>query len=316
MEGVNAGGRGMAEPMPFDFADYLEAKFALDERSLNPQVRQACLERIRHLRPLVRWLDVGTGTGAMVRRLYKEIAGSLSITALDRDAGLLDAARATLGIELERDGYRTLTSRRGIDAHTPEHRISIDTACCNLLDFEPRTAGHFDLITAHALMDVVPLEATLSRFAAWLAPGGLVYATLTYDGETTLYPVYDDQNFEGALLAAYDASMERRRVRGESTGGTHAGRRLHEALSRMGFDVIACGSSDWDITPVGGRYRDRDGDVLRVLLAFIRDEGERAAAIDPASLARWYVERSAAIDRAELGIIVHQLDMLAARRGA
>lgn len=300
--------------MPIDFADYLEAKFALDERSLNPHVRQACIEHIGASQPLLRWLDVGTGTGAMVRRLYRDIPCPLSITALDQDSGLLDVASAKLKAELERDGYRILTSRRGIEVDTSARRIAIDTACCNLLDFEPRTAGRFDLITTHALMDVVPLEATLSRFAGWLAPGGLLYATLTYDGETTLYPLYGDQSFEAALLAAYDASMERRRVQGESTGGAHAGRRLHAALSRMGFDVIAYGSSDWDITPLANRYRDRDADVLRALLAFIRDEGERAPAIDPASLAHWYAERSAAIDTAVLGIIVHQIDLLAARR--
>lgn len=302
--------------MPIDFADYLDAKFALDERSLNRHVRQACIERIGSSRPLLRWLDVGAGTGAMVRRLYKDIPGSLSITALDRDADLLDVASAKLKAELARDGYRTLTSRRGIEADISKRRIFTDFACCNLLDFEPRPAGRFDLITAHALMDIVPLEAALSRFAAWLAPGGLVYATLTYDGDTTLYPPYDDQNFEASLLAAYDASMERRRVQGESTGGAHAGRRLHAALSRKGFEVIAYGSSDWNITPFANRYRDRDGDVLRALVGCIRDEGERAPDIDPPSLASWYAERSAAIDTAALGIIVHQLDMLAMRREA
>jgi trans-aconitate methyltransferase len=313
---VNAEHTGATDAPPLGFAEYLEAKFALDERSLNPHVRQACIERIGSSRPVLRWLDVGTGTGAMVQRLHKNIPGSLSITALDRNAALLEVASAKLKADLERDADRMLTTRRGIEAHMAARRVFIDFACCDLLDFEPRTAGRFDLITAHALMDVVPLEATLSRFSAWLSPGGFLYATLTYDGATTLFPLYEDRPFEATLLAAYDDSMERRRVQGEATGGAHAGRRLHTLVSRMGFDVIAYGSSDWNITPFGRRYRDRDGDVLRALVSCIRDEGERAPAIDASRLARWHAERSAAIDRADLGIIVHQLDMLAARHEA
>jgi hypothetical protein len=295
------------------FADYLEAKFALDERSLNPHVRQACIERIGSSRPVLRWLDAGTGTGAMVRRLRKELHGSLSITALECDAGLLEVASAKLTAELARDGFRMRASSRGIEAGGPKRHISIDLACSSLLDFTPRTPAQFDLITAHALMDIVPLEATLSRFSAWLAPGGLLYATLTYDGDTALYPVYEDANFEAGLLAAYDASMEQRRVHGEPTGGAHAGRRLYSMLARTGFSVIAYGSSDWNITPCAGRYRDRDGDVLRALISCLRDEGERSSAIDAARLAGWYAARCAAIGKTELGIIVHQLDMLAAR---
>ena len=66
----------------FDFADYLEAKIALDERSLNPDVRRACITRLRTRQPVLRWLDAGTGTGAMVRRLLRAgLPASVSITA-------------------------------------------------------------------------------------------------------------------------------------------------------------------------------------------------------------------------------------------
>ena len=314
-EPVNAAAADGVHPMPGDFADYLEAKYALDERSLNADVRRACLERIA-ARPLLRWLDAGTGTGAMVRRLVKDVRGSAVITALDRDAALLDRASSTLAAGFEHDGYRTLRHSGGIEAYAPERRIFIDFACCDLLDSGPRTAGRFDLVTAHALMDVVPLESTLARVSSWLGSGGLLYATLTYDGATTLLPLHGDEAFESELLAEYDASMERRRVAREATGGACAGRRLHASLGDAGFDVIACGSSDWSITPFGGRYRDRDADVLRTLLACIHDEGARAPNIDPASLAEWYATRRAAIDTAELAIIVHQLDMLAMRREA
>lgn len=312
---MDAAGPIDREAVSLDFADYLDAKCALDERSLNTDVRQACSQRLGTSRPLLRWLDVGTGTAAMVRRLLKsDIRASLAITALDRDARLLDIATAKLASELEQSGYRTLARSHGIEAQRSEHHISIGFACTDLFDFEAGHPDRFDLITAHALMDVVPLPTALSRFSAWLEPGGLLYSTLTYDGDTALFPPYCDAPFETALLAQYDTSMEHRRVLGEATGGARAGRRLHGALSQAGFDVIAYGSSDWNITPLEGRYRDRDADVLRTLLAYIRKEGERHPPIDPIDLARWYGERRRSIERAELGMIVHQLDMLAVRR--
>ena len=66
------------------FAEYLEAKFALDERSLNREVRAAFVDALRGL-PRIECLDVGAGTGATFRRLLQSgLTTPLSLTALDR----------------------------------------------------------------------------------------------------------------------------------------------------------------------------------------------------------------------------------------
>jgi hypothetical protein len=79
--------------MPVPFADYLDAKFALDERSLNRNVREAFMDALHSL-PRVQCLDVGAGTCATVRRfLNTALTKPLSVTLLDRDPGLLDIAR-------------------------------------------------------------------------------------------------------------------------------------------------------------------------------------------------------------------------------
>jgi SAM-dependent methyltransferase len=297
------------------FADYLEAKFALDERSLNAEVRRVCIERLAARRGGLRWLDVGTGTGAMVRRLLERLPSlSLEITALDRDAGVLDVASSTIRAQLERLGHRTRADRTSIEAESPSRRARVDFRCCALFDFEPVRRAPCDLITAHAFMDVVPIAPALRRFSEWLTPGGLLYTTLNYDGDTVLFPVYGDERFESRILDQYDASMESRRVQGESTGGARSGRRLHSLLSGTGFDVIAYGSSDWNITPREGTYRDQDADVLRALLACIHAEAERHPEIDRYTLDMWYSHRSAQLVSAELGMIVHQLDILAVCR--
>jgi SAM-dependent methyltransferase len=296
------------------FADYLEAKLALDERSLNVDVRQAALERLTRTSTVLRWLDVGTGTGSMIRRLLKtDLHRSLEITALDRDTRLLDIASTKISGELARLSYDVRPRGNAVEACKTDRQLRVDFRCCSLLEFEPKPAC-YDLITAHAFMDIVPIGPAVSRFKAYLAAGGVLYATLNYDGDTALLPLYADPAFEDAILDGYDASMEKRRVDAHATGGARSGRRLHQALRESDFDVLAYGSSDWNITPRSGVYRDRDADVLRPLLATIRKESERNPAIDADELARWYAMRTAQLERGELGIIVHQLDIAAIRR--
>ena len=79
--------------MSVAFAEYLAAKFALDERSLNREVRGAFQDALRGL-PQIRCLDVGAGTGATLRRLLESgLAAPLSLTAVDSDSSLLNLAR-------------------------------------------------------------------------------------------------------------------------------------------------------------------------------------------------------------------------------
>lgn len=300
--------------MAREFSDFLEAKFDLDERSLNADVRRACIERIAP-RDSLRWLDVGSGTGAMVRRLLRSgiRASEWSITALDRDPRLLDRAAERLAIELAERGCRVRRGPGRIDAEDGARWVRVEFRCGDVLRFEPSPDTGYDLVTAHAFMDIVPMASTLARFARWLARDGLLYATLNYDGDTALFPLYDDEAFERDVLARYDESMELRRVDGQASGGARSGRRLHRMLCDAGFDVVAFGSSDWNITPSQRRYRNGERLVLAVLLDAMRDECRGQPHIDVDRLATWHRDRSDRLDAGGLGAIIHQLDLLALR---
>lgn len=292
-----------------DFGDFLEAKFALDERSLARDVRGAWLAMLQ--RDALRCLDIGTGTGAMVRRLLDAVpaASSIEVVALDRDSGILARARASMRAHLSRRGFEQHDEADGIEAHDARRRVHLRFACSDILQFEPQPGDRYDLVTAHAFMDLVPMRPLLERIAGWLSPGGLFYATLNYDGETVLLPPHADAAFEESLLARYDASMEERRVEGSPTGGARSGRRLHALLDEAGFEILACASSDWNAVPHHGRLRDGDAVVLSVLLDALRRECEPH--VDRARLAAWYDERRALLAAGRLGAIVHQIDLLA-----
>jgi len=97
------------------FAEYLEAKFELDSASLAPAVLDAFRARLRRL-PSPRILDVGTGTGAMLRRLAAMgLRGEPLLVGMDRDAATLAAGKSVVARALRRDRWavRTLSSVRG-----------------------------------------------------------------------------------------------------------------------------------------------------------------------------------------------------------
>jgi protein-L-isoaspartate O-methyltransferase len=294
--------------MPVSVADYLQAKFALDERSLNREVRAAFLDALRSL-PQIECLDVGAGTCATMRRLLNSgLTTPLSLTALDRDPVLLDIARQEAAGWLRALGLEPRTEEGAI--RTQGERITaIRFAAGELKDFRPDRP--YNVITAHAFLDIVPLPGALRMFTAWLQPGGYLYASINYDGDTTFVEMYDDADFEARLLDHYNHSMERRRVDGQVTGGAYCGRRLYGLLPEYGFEIIAHGSSDWNIAPWEGEYRDGDALCLKALLEMIRGEGQSSGLFRPGELGRWHEDRMRLLQQRRLQLNVHHSDLLA-----
>ncbi|RYU62948.1 class I SAM-dependent methyltransferase [Methylolobus aquaticus] len=294
------------------FGDFLDAKFFLDERSLNGSVRQALVDEC-HGRGRLSCLDLGSGTGAMIRRLLRWFPNlDLSITALDQDPDLLATARRRIVDELRNADLVVKDKGSWLRGESIARTVNVEFACCRIAEFNPPPA-RYDLITAHAVVDLLDPSAVRRKLEEWLIPGGYWYASLNYDGGTFLFPSFDDPGFEQELLNRYDRSMEERRVEGTATGGAHSGTRLLAALATPDWDTVAYGSSDWNLTPLRNSYRDRDSVCLQAMLGFIRGEGERGA-LDAAPLVRWTATRSRQLAAGQLGIIVHQLDVLARYR--
>jgi hypothetical protein len=226
--------------------------------------------------------------------LNSGLTAPLSLTALDRDPGLLDIARQ------EAEGWLRTQG---------EQPAAIRFAADEVKDHRPDRL--YNVITAHAFLDLAPLPQALQRFAAWLQPGGYLYASLNYDGYTALAPVFEDAAFEARLLGHYNHTMEQRRVDGLATGGAYCGRRLHGLLPEYGFDILVHGSSDWNITPVLGEYRDGDSVCLKALLEMIHGEGQRSGLFSQELLDRWHADRLCLLQQRRLELTIRQLDLLA-----
>ncbi|UCF97346.1 MAG: hypothetical protein JSV89_19555 [Spirochaetaceae bacterium] len=314
----------------FDFPAYLEAKFAIDSASLNAPLYAQFKDLLRQkVNPRI--LDLGTGTGAMLRRIMElDVRGQVRLVGLDQEeeslaAGLKRIEQVLRGKGFSVSGKRADTRNKRIHAEKGGTELQVDLLQGDLLDAKTtEKLGTFDCITAHAFMDLMPLKSAAATIRSLLRAEGVFYSTLNYDGQTVLLPEYGDAGFERRLLRNYDRSMERRRYGGRRTGGALSGRRLFRALLEEGFTILGTGSSDWNVSPSSGSYTAKEILFLTAILSMIareawtqltappirsRDDGYRV--VQQKRLNDWFVSRIEAARSGRLSLVVHQLDHLA-----
>ncbi len=276
------------------FARYLLAKCSVDDRALNRNVYDALAAALpAHAMPL-RVLEIGCGVGTMLERLARW--------------GLLAGRQVSyLGIDSEASNIEAAVSPNVAG-------LSTGFTVADVHEFAQRAEAHgaFDLIIAHAVLDLLDLERTLPLLRDLLRPGGLAWFTINFDGVTLLEPPTDPP-LDAAIVAAYHATMDARTTDGAPAGASETGRRLFTALPRAGLPILAAGASDWVVHPVGGRYPHDEGYFLEAILGFFEDALADWPVLAPASLAEWLIERRAQVANADLTYIAHQFDFLAMR---
>lgn len=211
-----------------DHAAYLDAKRALDDRSLN----RAVLDRFAaELPPEPAVLEVGAGTATMVERLV--------------DWGVLDAGR-WVAVDSHEDALAAGEARVG-DALGD---VAVEFRVADAFEFagEAADAGErFDAVVGCAFFDVVDAAPAVEALAE-VAP--VAYAPITYDGETRFAPSDPDDD---AVLDRYHRHMREFRPGGPDGAA---------ALAREAT-VIAEGPSPWAIEPP---YESGERTVLAHLL--------------------------------------------------
>ena len=300
-----------------NYQDYLEAKRRVDTRCMN---RHVFAEFKRNLRGRADMedgavvLDLGTGTGLMLRKIISlNPRGKTTLYGIDRNEENCAAARALIERELVESGYEIRSSGGSCAAKKGDARLTVTVIHGDFLD-EPLPAVRDEacgFVTAHAVMDLVPLGKTIERVRALLEPGGVFYAPINYDGVTTLLPPYGNGVFENSLLALYNESMNRRSAGGEPTGGDRTGSGLYQELENRGFSILGFGPSDWLVFPRNGSYPSSDRRFLRYILHMIFKEGDRVKRKEGKRLRLWYERRLSDIESGKLTLLTHQTDIIA-----
>ena len=93
----------------------------------------------------------------------------------------------------------------------PGQDVRITLEAADLFDFLEREPGKsaWDLLVAHAVLDLIDLAAALPRLLSRLAPGGLFYFSLNFDGATILEPPIDP-DLDALIEALYHRTMDTR----------------------------------------------------------------------------------------------------------
>lgn len=301
-----------------DFIRYLEAKKSVDDRSLNLHVWRKLREALQQAgsRKPVQVIEFGAGIGTMVDRFREwNLVPSFQYTMVELNPGCLAAferrSRSAKGTTPKTD------TGQGADDPTPSNGDevrTIEALCADLYDViaDPLHRGCYDLITAHAVMDLLNLEEALRGFVAIAKPGALFYLSLIYDGHTELLPSGDPE-FERSIFDRYHASMDRRESRGKPSGGSRAARAMFAHLASLKLPILAAGSSDWIVFPHAGRYKGQEAFFLHWIIDTIDNQLQRDSAVDPHRLAEWTRWRHAQIMAGELIFRARNMDFLVLR---
>lgn len=272
-----------------DFPRYLAAKKTVDDRALNKDVWRTLRE---HLPPEPAVLEVGAGIGTMVERLIEQgFIGRGRYTAVDQNPVNIALARQRL-------------------AHLPP-ALHLELVADDLFAFAERAHGRdrWDVLIAHAVLDLLDIPTTLPVLFSLLKPGGLFYFSLNFDGATVLEPTVDP-SFDALVEQLYHRTMDERLVDERPSGDSRSGRHLFTHLKNHGAEILAAGSSDWVVWARHGRYPADEAYFLHFIINTMHKALQGHTELDGVQFDQWIAQRHAQIENGELVYIAHQLDFL------
>lgn len=271
---------------------YLEAKQSVDERALNHRVRDRMLEGLPSNPDIV---EFAAGTGVTVPRLLEWGITNGRYWGIDRDADLLAYARRQRAEDLRETGYTVTGTDDGFSVGSDDG-FSVSFTAGDALACDQRDA---DLVVAQAFADLVPLTDLVDVLDRTLAPGGVAYLPITFDGRTLFQP---DHPADDRVTRAYHDT-----IAADPERDPQAGRHLLENLRTADGRLLAAGSSDWIVRPVGGSYPADEAYFLQCILDFVAD-ALADASVEGAD--DWIETRRHQLAAGELTYVAHQYDLL------
>ncbi len=305
--------------LEWSFTRYLAAKKSVDDRALNRAVWQALCAAIepRQAAAPLSVLEIGAGIGTMFERLLDwGLLRRATYTAIDLDARNIASAHARLKEWAAHRGLRLSTLSEGPAFENETMSIALQLEAIDLYDFIQREVGkrQWDLLIAHAFLDLVDIPRTLPRLFQLLRPDSLFYFTLNFDGLTILEPEIDAE-LDERIIRLYHRTMDERIVADSPSGDSCAGRHLFVSLQRAGAEIIAAGPSDWVVFPQHGVYPGDEAYFLHFILHTIHSALAGHPELDGCQLQRWIEQRHAQVEAGSLVYIAHQLDFVGRHPG-
>lgn len=290
---------------------YLTAKKSVDDRALNRHVWQMLKTGLPPATPRTPlWIiEMGAGIGTMFERVLEwGLASHVNYTMVEVNPAFLA-------------DFQARTAEQPFHSHGPgppredSHGTVVETICADLYDVvsDRRQYDRWDLIMAHAVMDLVDAAEVLAGMARLVKPGGLLYLSLIYDGWTEFLP-QDDLNFERYLFERYHRSMQNRVHRGRPAGTTsRSAAAMFAHLTALHLPILAAGASDWIVFPRRRDYMEDEAYFLVMIIDTILRQLRQDNTIDQERLTAWAARRHAQVRTGELIFMARNMDFLTRR---
>lgn len=293
---------------PVDTIRYLEAKRTVDDRALNPRVWATVWRELRTTAPRV--LELGCGIGTMIERVLEaQVLRSGQYSAVDLNPSFLDEARRRLHSWSQRQGLLAREGDQELILEGAGRKIRVGFRQGDITqDLSEVVGGDWDLLMANALLDLVDLHSTLPGLLDLLAPGGLAYFTINFDGVTSFLPAFEP-DLDRRLMDLYHRTMDERGRQADTAPHSRTGRALLSLLPELGVEILAAGGSDWTVHPQGDSYPAREGEFLASLLDTVEHALRDRPELTADELDRWLETRRQQLDGAKLTLLTHQLDV-------
>lgn len=301
-------------PTDYSFTRYLAAKKTVDDRALNRRVWGSLVRVLPAVTPAtpLRVLEVGAGIGTMVERLLTwGLLTEATYIAIDADPNNIAEARRRLPAWAAAQGFSVGKSQQGMHLRRTKQDIFVGLEAVDLFDFVARERGNraWDLLVAHAFIDLMDVPTVLPLLFALLRPGGLFYVTIVFDGASIIQPEIEPK-LDARIETLYHQTMDLRIVAGKPSGDSRTGRHLFGHLRAAGAELLDVGSSDWVVYPGSNGYPADEAFFLHFIIGTIHTALEGHPDLDAARFADWIAQRHAQINDGSLVYIAHQLDFL------
>jgi hypothetical protein len=179
-----------------------------------------------------------------------------------------------------------------------ERNITVELEAIDVHEFAARERERrtWDVLIAHAFLDLLDIPRALPALLSLLRPGGLVYFTLTFDGATVLQPEMDPE-LEARIEALYHQTMDERITAGRPAGDSRSGRHLFGHLRDAGVELLDAGSSDWVVFAGPGGYPADEAYFLHFIVHTIQTALQGHPDLDATRFADWIEQRHQQIER-------------------
>ena len=305
----------MAVPTNYSFTRYLAAKKSVDDRALNRHVWQSLRQALPVTTPdlPLRVLEIGAGIGTMVERALEwNLLTHAVYTAIDSAADNIIEARRRLSqwaiaqrFAMVNEGATQLRLQRG----TQNIGVILDTI--DVFDFVAREKNRrtWDLLIAHAFIDLVDVASTLPLLLSLIKPDGFFLFTIVFDGDTVFQPAIDPL-FDTHIEQLYHQTMDERTINGQPSGDSQTGRHFFQYFQSTGTELLDAGSSDWVVFPGSRGYPADEAYFLHFIIHTMQTVLSDCPDLDQNRFADWIARRHMQIEAGKLVYIAHQLDFV------